>query len=89
METLLNEEAVSSDQNLKQLSRLYDNTESHIRSLKSLDVDSTSYGAMLSSVLLNKLPPDIRLIVSRKLSSTELNMDDLLQTYEEELVARE
>jgi len=44
---------------------------------------------MLSSVLLNKLPHDIRLIVSRKISSTDLDMDSLLQTFEEELVARE
>ena len=89
METLLNVEAVSSDQNLKDLRRLYDNTESHIRSLKSLGVESTSYGAMLSSVLLTKLPPDVRLIVSRKISSTDPDMDSILRTFEEELVARE
>ena len=44
---------------------------------------------MLSSVLLTKLPTDLRLIVSRKVTSTDLNMDSLLQTFEEELVARE
>jgi len=81
---------VSSDQNLKDLQRQYDNTESQIRSLKSLGVELTSYGAMLSSALLNKLPHDIRLIVSRKVSSTDLDMDSPLQTLEElELVARE
>ena len=34
-------------------------------------------GAMLSSVLLNKLPPDVHLIVSRKVSSMDLDMDSL------------
>ena len=36
METLLTVEAVTSDQNLKDLRRLYDSTESRMRSLKSL-----------------------------------------------------
>lgn len=82
-------EAVTSDQNLRDLQRLYDQTESHIRGLKSLGVEAASYGAMLSPVLQSKLPPDIRLIVSRKTSSMELSMDDLLKTFQEELVARE
>ena len=89
METLLHMEAVTSDQNLRDLRRLYDHTESHILGLKSLGVEEASYGAMLSPVLLSKLPPDIRLIVSRRTSSTELSIDDLLKTFQEELFARE
>lgn len=89
MELLLNVDAVSSDQNLRSLRRLYDTIESHIRSLKSLVMDSTSYGALLCPVLLNKLPPDIRLIINRKVASSKLNMDHLLKAFEEELEARE
>ena len=61
----------------------------NVEAVKSLGVDSTSYGTLLSSVLLNKLPPDLRLIVSRKVASSELDMDNLLQAFEEELAARE
>ena len=90
METLLNVEAVTSDNNLKELRHLYDTIESHIRSLKSLGVESASYGAMLSSVLLLKLPPDLRLIVSRDVSSdTDLSMENLMKLFERELIARE
>ena len=89
METLLTAEPVTSDKSLKELRHLYDKTESHLRSLKSLGVEPTSYGAMLSPVLLTKLPSELRLIVSRRISSTDLNMDTLLETFEEELVARE
>ena len=91
METLLSAEAVSSDNHLRDLRRLHhDTTESHIRSLKSLGVDATLYGAMLSSVLLTKLPPDLTLIVNRKVSSDdEITMENLLRLFEEELVARE
>lgn len=89
MDTLMNMDAISSDRNLKELRRLYDHTESHVRSLKSLGIEAASYGALLSPVLLAKLPPDLRLIVSRKVSDSNLDMDALLTTFEEELTARE
>ena len=67
METLLSIDAVASDSHLRDLRRLYDQAEANIRSLKALGVETESYGAMLSSVLLNKLPPELRLIVSREI----------------------
>lgn len=60
-----------------------------MRSLKSLGIESASYGALLSPVILAKLPPDLRLIVSRKVSDSNLDMDTLLSTFEEELTVRE
>ena len=44
---------------------------------------------MLTSVLLNKLPSDIRLIVTRKIPSDKLDLTALMTVLEEELVARE
>ena len=89
MDTLMSMEAISSDRHLKDLRQLYDNTESHVRSLKSLGIEPAAYGALLSPVLLSKLPPELRLIVSRKVSDSKLDMDALLATFEEELTARE
>ena len=89
LDTLLNTDVVTSDQDLKGLRRLYDHVESHVRSLKALGVKHDSYGAMLSSVFLNKLPPELRLIISRQLSGSELSMTTLMKIVEEELVARE
>ena len=89
MDTLMSMDPISSDQHLKDLRKLYDHTESHVRSLRSLGIEAASYGALLSPVLLSKLPPDLRLIVSRKVSDTDLDMDALLTTFEEELTARE
>ena len=82
-------ESLTLDQNLKEIRHLYNTIELHLCSLKSLGVEPTSYGAMLSPVLLTKLLPELRLIVNRKISSTDLNMDNLLKTFEEELVPRE
>ena len=89
MEALLSINTVTCDTHLRDLRRLYDQSEANIRSLKALGVEPESYGAMLSSVLLNKLPPDLRLIVSRKISADDLDMDNLLKTLEQELTARE
>lgn len=89
MESLLSVTAISSDHQLMDLRRLYDQSETNIRSLKALGVEPASYGTMLSSVLLTKLPPELRLIVSRKISSDDLDMDSLLKTFEQELTARE
>ena len=89
MDTLMIMDAISSDRHLRDLRRLYDNTEAHVRSLKSLGIEASSYGALLSPVLLAKLPPELRLIVSRKVSDSNLDMDALLATFEEELMARE
>ena len=89
MESLLSINAVTSDQHLRDLRRLYDQSEANIRSLKALGVEPDTYGAMLSSVLLSKLPPELRLIVSRKVSADDLDMESLLETFEQELVARE
>ena len=68
MDVLLNVEPVLSQHNLKRLRRLYDQLESHVRSLKLLGVAPESYGSLLSSVLLKKLPSELHLIISRKVS---------------------
>ena len=89
MEILLNMEAVASEHSVRGLRHLYDEVESHVRSLRSLGVTPDSYGALLSPVLLSKLPPELRLIVSRKVSDSTLSVDSLLETMEGELLARE
>ena len=69
MDAVLNVEAVTSPSHLKGLRHLHDLVESHVRSLKSLGVPSGSYGCLLTSVLVNKLPQELQLIVSRKIGS--------------------
>ena len=87
MDLLLNLEPVSAAHQLKSLRRLYDSVETHVRSLNSLGVDSETYGTLLASVLLNKLPQELRLIVSRK--TRDVGLDQLLKEVEEEIDARE
>ena len=81
MDTLMNMDAISSDRHLRDLRQLYDKTKSHVCSLKLLGIEATS-----SPVLLAKLPLELRLIVSRKVPDSNLDMDALLATFEEEQI---
>ena len=67
MHALLRLAAVTSHHDVKGLRRLYDAIEANVRGLKALEVKAESYGSLMVSILMNKLPPEIRLIVSRGL----------------------
>ncbi len=88
MEALLQIESVSSSQNVKALRRQFDNVNTHIRSLASLKVEEESYQNLLCPVLVGKLPPDMQLILSRKVTG-EWTLQTLLTAVEEEITARE
>ena len=66
MDLLLNTDAVTSNQNLKDLNHLYDHVDYHVCSLKSLGVTSGNYGSLLASVLMNNFPQELKLIITRK-----------------------
>ncbi len=89
MDILLNLEQVSSPHKLRELRHLFDIVEAQVRGLKSLGVDSTSYGSLLTSVLLQKLPVELCLIVSRAVKEDDWNLDTLLRQLKREIKARE
>ena len=71
MDALLQVEVVGSSQNTRALQRLFNNISCHVHSLKSLGVESKSYGNLLCAVLLNNLPADLQVIVSHKVSKED------------------
>ncbi|KAL5500600.1 hypothetical protein EMCRGX_G012191 [Ephydatia muelleri] len=89
MEALLELETVTSIHDIQPLRTLCDKIESHVRSLNSLGVPSSSYGSLLSSIVMNKMPQEIRLVVSRKLVDCEWGFDEFIKIVEEEVDARE
>ena len=89
MDALMNLEAVISQHNTRKLRHLFDSVEVQVRGLKALGISSESYWSLLSSILLNKLPPEIRLIVSRGLAEETWDLDQMLRIFEAELNARE
>ena len=89
METLLELESVTSPNNIKALRHLYDRVEFQVRSLKSLEVPLNSYGNLLSSLFMNRLPQELRLIISRQIGDEEWHIDEIMTILEREISARE
>ena len=89
MEALLAVAAVPSHLNIKCLRKLHDTVEAHVRGLRALGVPAESYGGLLTSVLVNKLPPEIRLIVSRETTAGRWDLDVVMKILEREVDARE
>lgn len=89
MEVLLNLEPVTSSHNTKSLRHLYDKVETQVRCLRSLGVTPSSYGSVLASILMSKIPHDLCLIVSREVSSEEWEFETILSVIEREVEARE
>ena len=88
MKTLLNISSVKSGLNIQAIRQLHDLIESQVRSLKSLGVSSSSYGSLLSSVVMSKLPQDLRLIITQEVKD-EWDLDHILDVSRSELEARE
>ena len=89
MDTLLNLEQVSSHNSIQALRHLYDQVESHVRSLKSLGVAADSYGNLLLPLLTKKLPAELRLVISRQVTEDDWSLDNVMTALENELKARE
>ena len=68
---------------------MYDEVKLHVRSLKSLGVSFDTYGSLLASVLVNKLPQELQLIVTRKLGGDDWDLDTVMKIMEEEVQACE
>ena len=74
----------------KTIRQFYDNIESHVRSLQGIGVDGKEYGTVLAPVIMNKMPGEFRLAISRGLSETnEWDLTKLLDLMQRELRARE
>ena len=80
---------LATSHNLKNLCQFFDKVESHVRGLRALEVPSSSYGSLLSSILMNKLPADVKLVVSRKVPEAKWTLNSLMKVIDEEIDAHE
>ena len=96
IDNLLSLKPVPSSSDVKRLRELHDIIEINVRNLKNLEVESTHYGTILVSIVMSKLPDDIKLINSRFMSPTsfeenekEWRIDELMKFLEREIESRE
>lgn len=68
---------------------VYDKIEMNVRSLQALGVKSEMYGSLLIPVIMDKIPEEFRLIISRKMKSETGDITELVAVFKEELEARE
>ena len=81
--------AVTVDNDLKRLRLLYDRVEAHVRALQALRIHCESYGKFLVPLLMEKLPSNMRLIISRAIDQPEWDLDVPLKAFDSEIEARE
>ncbi|XP_047135464.1 uncharacterized protein LOC105845216 [Hydra vulgaris] len=91
MRTLLSIEKVYSIRNLVALRAIYDKIEIQVRSLENLGVDSRQYGPLLIPVLMQKIPEDLALLISREFVNVDdcWSMKTVLNILKKEIQARE
>ena len=89
MDILLRLEPITSMHNLKGLRQLFDTVESNVRGLRALGVSASSYGGLLSPILMSRLPSELRLLISRELKEDEWNLESVREIIQREIEARE
>ena len=88
VERLANLPNILSDSNLTEIRKCYVEIESHVGCLDSLNVKSDSYSALLVPMIMGKLPPQLKLAVSRNLRSKLWSLAALLNLINTEIKAR-
>ena len=89
MDSIVKLPKVKSMSQLFQLRKMYDHIENCIRNLSVLDINPSSYGALLIPVLTEKLPDELRVMIARKFGDVIWDLTLMIGYFKEELQARE
>ena len=90
IDKLMNIAPVTSIREMRKIREIYDIIEIHIRNLNSLEIDTKQYGPVLVSIVMSKLPNEIKLFISRSMPLTEeWDVDVLLINLKQEIESRE
>ena len=89
MNKLLKVEKVKLGRNCKELRNLYDQIESHVRSLQTVGIKPEHYGPLLIPIILERVPEAIKLEISRKLGTTNWKIEEFMRILKDEITARE
>lgn len=68
---------------------VYGKIEINVRSLQALGIKSETYGSLLIPVMMEKISKTFPLVISRKMKLATSDINELLDTFKEELEARE
>ena len=68
---LMNIKPVTAINDIKKVRQVFDFVEVHVRNLHTLEIETDQYGALHVSIVISKLPSDIKLHVSREMPLNE------------------
>ena len=89
MNELSNIKKVERDRDLQGLHRLYDDIQSHVRSLGSLDVDDDNYESLLTPIIIERLVYQFKLTISKQVGNDTWDLTQLLCLIQDKLKARQ
>ena len=92
IDLLMNLKPVDNAKDVKALRTLHDKIESIVRNLKTLGIDDDTYGPLIMPCILQKLPSDISLEITKSAAvqdSDEWDFQQVISEFEKELKARE
>lgn len=84
MEAFLQMLAVTSDANIMKIRMIYNNIEANVRDPEVPSIASEMYGSSLVPLKMNKLPEQLRLIITQHSEGGTCHIDKLLKTFKEE-----
>ena len=89
MDELLKLPSLSSNCRVREIRSTLDRLNIHVRGLDTLGVSAQQYGSLLTPVVMSKLPPDIRLIITRRKPGEVLDLSEIIDMLKAEVEARE
>ena len=80
---------MKNDKDLRGLRKLFHEVETSVRNIRTLNVDTSTYGSLLVPLLNEKLSPDLRLRLSRNFENEVWILDNMLEMLKLEVEAKE
>ena len=80
---------VQSMNQVKELRAIYDILEATVRNLHSLSIEPATYGCFLVPILTQKLPEELKMIMSRNFKDAIWDLTGMMKVFKEELQAKE
>ena len=74
---------------VSELRDLCDLIEIHTRNLQSFEICANNYGPMLISIIMSKLPNEMKLELSRKMPQGKWDINKLMDAFKDEILSRE
>jgi len=89
MDKLIKIKRVKGIDNLESLRKMYNDVETCLRNLSSLNVEQVTYGCLLISILKDKLPEELLVTISRGFGGDQWTLDRFMKFFDSELKAKE